>query len=292
MDTDVKKPPFAKFFNPMIQVIKKLGGSGTRKEINAEIISSMNISEKEQDETLKNGASKLENLIHWAEIYLVKGGLIDSSNRGILSLTDKANSKDFSESDYFEIYKRVKSGFTQLGIEAKKKKFDNATIVETADEIIEILDFKKELLVILKQMPPSGFERLCQRLLREAGFEQVVVTGKTGDGGIDGHGLLEINPLLSFKVIFQCKRYEGSVSSGQIRDFRGAMMGRADKGIFITTGRFTGDAVKEAVRDGVPPIELVNGDRLIGLFEKTQLGLKQKTIFEIDNGFFNEYFDK
>ena len=145
---------------------------------------------------------------------------------------------------------------------------------------------------LLKSLPPSGFERLCQRLLREAGFEKVVVTGKSGDGGIDGHGILEINPLMSFKVIFQCKRFEGSVSSGQIRDFRGAMAGRADKGIFITTGRFTSEAVKEALRDGVSPIELVDSDKIAELFEKTQLGLKPKIIYEVDNNFFNEYFEK
>lgn len=291
MDTD-KKPIFAKYFIPMIHVIKELGGSGTRKEIISTIIDKLGISEQEQDETLKNGALKIENQIHWAEIYLVKGGLIDSSNRGILTLTDKGNSKEFSESELIDIYKRIKTGFTQMAMDAKKVKIDSPVFIETSEELVEISDFKKELLIILKQLPPSGFERICQRLLREAGFEQVVVTGKTGDGGIDGHGLLEINPLMTFKVIFQCKRYEGSVSSGQIRDFRGAMMGRADKGIFITTGRFTNDAVKEALRDGVPPIELVDGDKLVGLFEKTQLGLKQKTIFEIDNSFFNEFNEK
>jgi len=291
MDTD-KKPTFSKYFVPMIQVIKELGGSGTRHEVISGIIDKLNISEQEQEETLKNGASKIENQIHWAEIYLVKGGLIDTSNRGILTLTDKVNNKDYTESELIDIYKIIKSGFTKMAMDAKKSKNNTPVIIETTEELVEISDFRKELLLILKQLPPSGFERICQRLLREAGFEQVVVTGKTGDGGIDGHGLLEINPLMTFKVIFQCKRYEGSVSPGQIRDFRGAMTGRADKGIFITTGRFTTDAVKEALRDGAPPIELVDGDKLVGLFEKTQLGLKQRTIFEIDNIFFNEFKNK
>jgi len=139
-------------------------------------------------------------------------------------------------------------------------------------------------------LPPSGFEKLCQRLLRESGFEQVVVTGRTGDGGIDGHGILQVNPFVSFSVFFQSKRYKGSVSTSQIRDFRGAMLGRADKGIVITTGSFTLDAKKEARRDGVPPIELVDGEKLIEMFEALELGLKPKKDFEVDSEFFKEFY--
>lgn len=283
-----KTPPFARFFSPMIQVIIELGGSASRKEIIGAIITKLNISEQEQEERLKNGASKIENLINWAEIYLVKGGLLDSSNRGILSLSDKFDKDNYSDSDLFAIYRSVKSGFSY------KKSIDERLIndrsSQSIDEFIEVSDYKKDLLAVLKQLSPSGFEHICQRLLREAGFEQVTVTGKTGDGGIDGHGILEINPLMSFRVVFQCKRYDGTISSSQVRDFRGAIMGRGDKGIFITTGRFSKDAINEALRDGVPPIELVWGDRLVGLFEKTQLGLKQRTTFELDHNFFSEFY--
>jgi restriction system protein len=115
----------------------------------------------------------------------------------------------------------------------------------------------------MQSLPPDGFERLCQRILRESGFQQVVVTGRSGDGGIDGVGVLQMNPFVSFNVLFQCKRYQGAVSPSQIRDFRGAMVGRADKGIIMTTGTFTLDAKKEARRDGVPPIELVDGEALL-----------------------------
>lgn len=135
----------------------------------------------------------------------------------------------------------------------------------------------------------SGFERLCQRLLREAGFQQVLVTGRSGDNGIDGEGILEVNPFVTFKVLFQCKRYKGSVGAPVIRDFRGAMLGRAEKGIILTTGSFTQDARREARRDGAPPVELVDGDKLLEMFEKLELGLEPRTTFDIDQKFFDEF---
>src|SRR5205823_8842550 len=101
------------------------------------------------------------------------------------------------------------------------------------------------------------------RVLRETGFTQVEVTGRSGDGGIDGKGIAKINGILSFRVVFQCKRYRGSVGASEIRDFRGAMQGRADKGLFITTGYFTRDAIKEATRDGATAIDLVDGEKLV-----------------------------
>ena len=125
--------------------------------------------------------------------------------------------------------------------------------------------------------------------MRESGFQEVTVTGKSGDGGIDGIGILQINPFVFFKVMFQSKRYAGSVSPSQVRDFRGAMMGRADKGLIITTGTFTKEAKKEAARDGVPPIELIDGDDLIELFVKLELGLVPRTTYDVDNHFFAEY---
>jgi len=150
-------------------------------------------------------------------------------------------------------------------------------------------DYRSRLLEILQSLPPAGFERLCQRLLREAGFEQVIVTGKSGDGGIDGHGILSLNAFVSFRVLFQCKRYVGSATPSQVRDFRGAMQGRADKGLVLTTGSFTSEARREASRDGAPPIELVDGEKLIELFAKLDLGLRPVTTYDIDDGFFEEY---
>jgi restriction system protein len=163
--------------------------------------------------------------------------------------------------------------------------------VDTETTEPEALDYKLELLATLRALPPAGFERVCQRLLRESGFQQVFVTGRSGDGGIDGHGVLEVNPLVTFKVLLQCKRYreKGSVSPSQVRDFRGAMLGRADKGLILTTATFTADARKEATRDGVPPIELVDGDKLVTMFERAGIGLRPVQTYELDLAFFEEF---
>ena len=125
--------------------------------------------------------------------------------------------------------------------------------------------------------------------MREAGFQEVNVTGHSGDGGIDGNGVLAINPLVSFNVLFQSKRYEGAVTASQVRDFRGAMSGRTDKGIIITTGTFTSEAKKESRRDGVPPIELVDGEKLVQMFEKYDLGLVRRNTYSIDHKFFDDF---
>ena len=145
--------------------------------------------------------------------------------------------------------------------------------------IAEEEEWQEQLHTILAtKMTPDAFERLTQRLLRESGFVQVEVTGKSGDGGIDGKGIARVNDLLSFHVIFQCKRYQGSVGAGAVRDFRGAMVGRADKGLFLTTGTFSSSAVKEAKRDGAPPIDLVDGNDLILKLRDLGLGVKKAHI--------------
>ena len=117
------------------------------------------------------------------------------------------------------------------------------------------------------------------------------MTGRTGDGGIDGVGLVQVNPFVSFKVLFQCKKYAGSVTAPQVRNFRGAMMGRADKGIVITTGSFTAEAHREAIRDGVPQIELVDGKKILEMLERLELGLTTRKAYEFDAKFFREFED-
>jgi len=251
------------------------------------VIEREKISEKELEKTNKNGGSNVRNAIAWARLYLVYSGHIDSSAHGVWRLTEKGLNEDLSKFNSVDLFKAVQYSRKEDGGTSKADKASTESEVEIEEKILESEETR--LLPILKSLSPEGFERLCQRLLREHGFQNVRVTGRSGDGGIDGEGILEINPLLSFKVIFQCKRFQGAVGSGMIRDFRGAMIGRADKGIFLTTGNFTMEAKKEAVRDGTNPIELVDGEKLVRMFERLELGLKPRTVYEVDPEFFNEY---
>jgi restriction system protein len=287
-------PKFVRFFSPVIEALKALGGSGRPSEVRDFIAKKLNISEQERTELLEGGAPRFDNQVAWARFYLVKAGLMDSSKRGVWSLNDNGRAiESLSFDDALLIFKRVHAEFQTDRDSSGELAPEDQEVEETiAPHEITINDdssYRKKLLEILLSLPPSGFERLCQRLLRESGFEQVMVTGRSGDGGIDGHGILQINPFVSFKVLFQCKRYAGSVSSSQVRDFRGAMMGRADKGIIITTGTFTPDAQKEALRDGVPPLELVHGDKLLDMFENLELGLVPRKTFDVDIHFFKEF---
>ena len=283
-------PQFVRYFGPVLEALQQLGGSGRPEEVRARIVQALQLSDKDQADLMASGISRFENQVHWARFYLSKAGFIDSSRRGVWSLTDKSrglSSLTFDEAR--DIFRSVASQFA-------KEKPAKSEGVEAGEEITTKeqaqaagLDYAADLSAKLMALPPGGFERFCQRLLRESGFQQVTVTGRSGDGGIDGIGILQVNTLVSFKVLFQCKRYRGAVGPGHIRDFRGAMMGRADKGIILTTGSFTADARKEAVRDGVPAIELVDGDKLVEMLEQLELGLSPKRTFEVDASFFRDF---
>lgn len=282
-----KGPKFTQHFVPLIESLRGMGGSAAANEATDAVIEREKIPEKELAKTNKNGGSNVKNAIAWARLYLVYSGHIDSSARGVWRLTEKGLQEDLSKLNPVELFKAVQRSRKSDGSNTNLAKASVDSEVEVEEKIFEAEETR--LLPVLKSLSPEGFERLCQRLLREHGFQNVRVTGRSGDGGIDGEGILEINPLLSFKVIFQCKRFQGSVGSSMIRDFRGAMIGRADKGIFLTTGNFTMDAKREAVRDGTNPIELVDGEKLVRMFEKLELGLKPRIVYEVDPEFFKEY---
>jgi restriction system protein len=212
----------------------------------------------------KGGITEIEYRLMWTRTYLKKYGVIDNSARMVWSLTTKGMKVD-----------RVVEKEVVKFVRDLMKKEKEIPIEEEPNHKIE---WQEELLESIQKMSPQSFERLIQRLLRESGFIQVEVTGRTGDGGIDGHGILRLGGLISFNVIFQCKKWQNSVGASQVRDFRGAMVGRADKGLLITTGTFTKDAMKEATRDGAPAIDLVDGDQLVEKLKQLSLGVETKKI--------------
>ncbi len=278
---------FVRYFGPLLDALRGLGGSAKADEAVDRVALDLNIADEVLDETLPSGGSRFRNQVAWARFYLVREGLIDSSKHGVWSLTEKGSKTSLAPEQSREMFLK----WVRIFQEQRKQKEKTEPMAEQVAEGTGSIskDYREDVLNTLLALPPAGFERLSQRLLREAGFTQVVVTGQSGDGGIDGYGLLQVNPLVSFKVLFQCKRCAKSVSPSQVRDFRGAMSGRADKGIVITTGTFTAEAKREATRDGAPPIELIDGEKLIDMLEQLRLGLKPVMTFEVEHAFFNEF---
>lgn len=280
-----KGPQFTRFLLPILQVLRAMGGSATAAEVTDAVIEQEALPEELLAQTNKNGQSKVRNQIAWARMYLVHSGHLDASTRGVWRLTEKGQHEDLANLDVPALFKGVQSRF-RSGPE-QDVVVERLEDVETAEDGFGV--GQAALLPVIQSLSPEGFERLCQRLLREQGFQNVRVTGRSGDGGIDGEGILAINALLSFKVLFQCKRYQGSVGAPMIRDFRGALIGKADKGILLTTGNFTMEAKREAVRDGADPIELVDGEKLVSMFERLELGVKPRVVYEIDQEFFDDF---
>lgn len=282
-----KQAEFVKWFGPLLDALRELGYSGKPKEVSEKIADNLNLEDSFLDETLKSGTNKFHNQVAWARQYLAWEGLLDTSVRGTWKLTEKGKNTTLSYDEAHQLFLK----WVEINQKSRKEKTKKEIITTQEESSPDEIEIKAEsnLLEVLKSLSPEGFENICKELLREHGFENVQVTGKSHDGGIDGYGTLEINPFVSFKVIFQCKRYQGSVSRAQVGDFRNAMIGRAEKGIILTTGTFTKEAEKEANRDGAPPIELVDGIKLVEMFEKVELGLKPKTIYEVDLNYFEKF---
>ena len=253
---------FTELMNPTLEAIRSSGGSASIKEIAVRVVDIMNLPPETVEVPHGDGRqTKLEYRLGWTRTYLKQYGLIENSERGVWSLTPFG--RKIEEVDAEEVRKTV--------VQQRRSVIQNQAnedILSADDEdpigdpALETPTWREELLDTLQKIPPDAFERLCQRLLRESGFVEVEVTGKSGDGGIDGHGIIRLAGLIGFPVLFQSKRYKGSVGAGAVRDFRGAMAGRADKGVILTTGTFTMEAQREATRDGAPPIDLIDGQLL------------------------------
>ena len=269
-------PSVTDLYKPLLKALINLGGSGNIGEINEKVYEITKLPEDILSIPHGDGRTKVEYRLAWARTRLKNVGLLENTSRGIWILKD--TSIDPEKTNPTEINNTARNLYNTANQSiSEEEKID---LLEKYSEVEgpKIKDWKEILLEKLYTIPPSSFEKLTQLLLRESGFIQVDVTGKSGDGGIDGKGIVRINGFLSFHVIFQCKRYKGSVTPSQIRDFRGAMQGRADKGLFVTTGTYTRDAIKEATRDGAPPIDLIDGELLCDKLKELKLGVETELI--------------
>jgi restriction system protein len=284
----IKIPTYDRLMNPLLIALKELGGSGSVEEIYDKVVELEKFSDDvlaQQHNPEKSNQTEVAYRLAWARTYMKKYGLLENSTRGIWSLNQKA--RELGKIDPHEVVQFVRSLNRK---EQESKGSDIAAEDAFISEVSEGQEWKQQLYIVLTQkLSPAAFERLVQRVLRESGFTQVEVTGRSGDGGIDGRGIARINGLMSFHVIFQCKRYKGSVGSDEIRNFRGAMQGRADKGLFVTTGTFTPAAVKEATRDGAPPIDLLDGAEFAEKLRALGLGVLTKTVqvYTVDEEWFS-----
>ncbi len=282
------KAEFVQWMGPLLEALKELGDSATPQEASDLIAVNYNLPDSKKEELMNSGVPRFHNQVCWARQYLVWEGLLGSAKRGIWTLTEEGKKTVLSKEDAHKLSKK----WVQIHAKKRREKaLKSRTESKTQDEesIEEEIEGASDLLGVLQSMTPNGFERFCKYLLRVYGFERVEVTPVGKDGGVDGYGILQINPFVSFKVIFQCKRYKNTVSRAQVGDLRNAMIGRADKGIMITTGIFSEDAKREAVREGAPAIELVNGNELVKMLETEEIGVNSKTVFDVDHAFFKPY---
>lgn len=269
-DTQTELPQFYELFLPIVEVLKQNGGSASIHELDEDISEQLQLPDVERERLHGDGPrTELQYRAAWARTYLKKAGALDNSERGVWTLTPKG--REMAPEEIEQVHRLVRA----QQHEERRRRED-----ELSEAGPETSDWREELLDVLLQMPSDGFERLCQRILRESGFTTVEVSGRSGDGGIDGTGVLRVN-LLSFHVLFQCKRWKGTVGAGVVRDFRGAMVGRADKGLIMTTGTFSSEARREATRDGAPAIDLVDGEGICELLKSLRIGLSVQMVEEI-----------
>ncbi|WP_174280571.1 restriction endonuclease [Sphingomonas bacterium] len=266
-------PTFDELNWPALVAFRALGGSASLAEHLAEVIRACAVTELVAGVSHgETGRTELEYRLAWARTTLKRCGYLQNSSRGVWSLTDVGEVA--SEGD-------VRAAIATVRLHDAQRRGATAQSTDASvDDVGQTSDWRDELLTVVRSIAPDAFERLCQRLLRESGFIKVEVTGRTGDGGIDGTGILQLS-LMSFHVLFQCKRYQGSVGSAAVRDFRGAMMGRTDKGLIITTGSFSSDARREATRDGAPPIDLIDGSALCEHLKRLSLGITTELVEEV-----------
>jgi restriction system protein len=267
-----KIPTDTELYGPVLKALKALDGSGTIREIEAKVAQLEGFSEEQLAVLHKGGPrSEVNYRMAWARTYLKAVDALENSTRGVWAITEEG--RRLTEADMASVVPRAREALAAK--RAARRGSQRPGSPEESDG--EPAAWRDKLLLMLQSLPPDAFERLAQRLLREAGFISVEVKGRSGDGGIDGVGVLRVS-LLSFPVFFQCKRYRGSVGPAMVRDFRGAMAGRGDKGILITTGTFTREAQIEAGRDGAPPIDLVDGDQLCDLLKDYRLGVSVERV--------------
>ncbi|MDE5654361.1 MAG: restriction endonuclease [Clostridia bacterium] len=288
----VKVPTYDRLINPCFMAIKALGGSASNEEIYDEVIRQLSLPESvlEVQQTGHLGMSKVSYNLAWARTYLKKFGAIINTARSIWTISSEFSDIEAVDArKVVEIVKSLEAQSINKKTQQEQRKIEKDLIVSEDEQPEEVSSWRLRMLEILQNMNPYGFERFVQLLLRNCGIDNVEVTKKSGDGGIDGTGQYKLSGIFSFKLAFQCKRYTGNVGTGEIRDFRGSLSTDIEKAIFVTTGSFSPAAKSEAKAPGKKPIDLMDGEMLIDKIAELKLGVSPKTVYEIDDKFYAQY---
>lgn len=295
------KTEFVKWFGPVLEALRALGGSAKPREITEWIGEKYNVPDEVLNERYqKSGVLKFQNQLAWARQYLVWEELLASSKHGVWTLSKKGWDTKLNETEAYDIFLKWVKIFQEL---REDKETSTNTVDNEAEKIIQIQEetepetaknnLKPTLIEVLQNLSPTGFEQLCGRLLREYDFENIEITQRSHDGGIDGYATLKLNPFVNLSVFFQCKRYSGTVPTEKVQAFIGVMETNkrsVEKGLLITTGNFA-KAALDIERSNIK-LELIDGDKLVEMFEKVELGVTPKTIYEPNMAFFEPYRDK
>ena len=192
--------PFYKMMLPLLRALQSLGGSAHIDELDSRTIEIMKLPEKminilhKEDGTL----TKVEYRLAWARTYLKKYGLIDNSSRAVWSFTESFDG-NVNNLSVDEIVKKVRG----MSKKANPNAIEDDDLENDGIELPEeAMSWRDSMRKALLGMSPDAFERLALRLLRESGFTQVEVLGKSNDYGIDGKGIIRLNEIISFHMIF------------------------------------------------------------------------------------------
>jgi restriction system protein len=231
-------PSHAELLWPTLRAVLAIGGSGSIDEIVEKVAELEGFTEEQQSVPHGDGPrSEIEYRLAWSRTYLKGMGVLDNSARGVWTVTDKGRGLD--EAGVLRLHAEYVAQLRTKRRERRKAERERE-LSEIADtDESQGRDWKEELLDALLAMPPAGFERFAQRLLREAGFISATVMGRSGDGGIDGLGVYRLS-LVSFPVYFQCKRYRGSVGPEWCATSGGRWRGGATRAYSLRPGASPG----------------------------------------------------
>ena len=275
-------PTHNELFWPVVRALRQLDGSSDNEQLLEKVVEILGVTDELAAILHKSGPqTELGYRIAWVKSWLKWGEIVDNPQRGIWVLTKQGRSANEEEINEVPRRRRAEKSSKQKGMpDEPLQAVEDIDQAPPSDELEEFGDdgWRNVLLDVIKGMEASAFERLARLLLLRLGFSHVDLVGRSGDGGIDLIGSVRLNNVLSFRVLAQCKRYKDTVGPGDIRNFRGAMQGRTDKGIFITSGRYTREARNEASRDGVPAIDLVDGEAFTTLLKDMNMGVETRMV--------------